>query len=963
MDTQAIAHSCTHLLRHCESAASLQASSVAMYKDEDGQWQLRPSALDRMPLDGLSEGGQRAMLQWRSHKAKLVKCAIKLAEAADMHAEIIRDAEELEADYRRRELELRLRKYIYQELELRREERRMGSPSGSVAAARERGEWSEAQLPQSSGESLRPPLMPTAAPIAPPKDDPPPNSRRRLDRSDESNDSRPNASSTSSSTAAGTSSPTLRLHSPENDAGEAPLVSEPRDMASMFDQAYDGMMQARAQVASRLAPAAAAKVGDSQDQLKPSAVSGPLAAPPSQPQSSPASVFDRALEAVLENRRRLADATRSGGGGGSDSRGGAASAPPAQPVLLTPAPAATDAKSNSLRLDPGDESASVDWSSLLLPTHPAPAQNAAAHVASLASKAAGSAATPQPQRPPDDADMNSQSLDIIPFTSRPTDALEQRRSRNPSMVSIPGINITASSFVNPTYNIDAAGSVPSRPETPIVTTEPASGDCVVLSPMTPAPGSFSAAFAAATAAAAASHHQHHSYAPLEDLPPTTPPKKEGAAAVPMQGTLSPHGAARPQRAHSRTTSDVSIVDDSPAPGSRQQMGSPPVFPQHPLASPTDGPETLARKPSFLLQAIGTLHHLSRQASAQVSRAPTPTDESPVVTEVPPLASIMSTSQPASGTFRPRSRAASVASTPAPDPGLMSTMTAVVDAFRSSPADETGSRAGREASASPNTAPQPTPPLPTLAEARRHATLFDVLLRLRRDPSWIRAWKRRHVCLVASRLFMYRDNAQPTDLPVEDYDLTEYRGEMVAESLHGQRHVLLLRRVDEPKGAEPVAVGCMSEQDMMQWARSIKAAQKVAEAKERVRAMTTKPANLLPDGYTRDASLAVLDTATDKELLHRIGDAVSFFEPARVSQLSRMQPLFKGREKDVLLQSFRKHGGPPPSYDNRIRVFCKRHCTPEQEADWLHRLELAPRGKEYENVIQPMIKIHNHDVEY
>ena len=55
-------------------------------------------------------------------------------------------------------------------------------------------------------------------------------------------------------------------------------------------------------------------------------------------------------------------------------------------------------------------------------------------------------------------------------------------------------------------------------------------------------------------------------------------------------------------------------------------------------------------------------------------------------------------------------------------------------------------------------------------------------------------------------------------------------------------------------------------------------------------------------------------------------------------------------------------GPPPSYRNRIEVFCDEHC-PSAKTRYLARLELAPRGQEWDHVIKPMIDEANGGKEY
>jgi hypothetical protein len=207
----------------------------------------------------------------------------------------------------------------------------------------------------------------------------------------------------------------------------------------------------------------------------------------------------------------------------------------------------------------------------------------------------------------------------------------------------------------------------------------------------------------------------------------------------------------------------------------------------------------------------------------------------------------------------------------------------------------------------------------------------------------------------------------TDFPAETYDVMQYKGEMASETLHGEKYTVLLRGIGKGAEDEPIVMGFVNEAEQMKWAKAIKAAQKVAELKAAASKVVTGttatpkagPA-ALPPGYTRQSP--DIDTLTDEQMRRRIAEGINFFEPSRISSLAKMQPLLKGRERDVLNQTYKRHGGPAPSYETRVTVFCSRYCPSELD-DWLAKLSETVPGKEYDEVIKPLATKFNGGKEY
>jgi hypothetical protein len=246
---------------------------------------------------------------------------------------------------------------------------------------------------------------------------------------------------------------------------------------------------------------------------------------------------------------------------------------------------------------------------------------------------------------------------------------------------------------------------------------------------------------------------------------------------------------------------------------------------------------------------------------------------------------------------------------------------------------------------------------SLEAAKRKATLYDVLLRLRREPSFFRAWKQRHVTIVDFKLLMFRENALDTDECIEKVNLGAVSGDL-ASDVHGQKFVLILTsKVD---GTKTILALC-SKDEQLKWVKAIKNAQKAAlkaaktkhalEEEQRQRTLNNmlKPAPTLPEPPTGASRADQVRFYIDA-----LRQVYSYYEPNKMPSFNKVTAAFKGREKEVLYVLLKKHGGMPPSWEDRVKAMSRRHC-PSREVELLDALTKSePNGGQYD-VILPLVQ--------
>jgi hypothetical protein len=352
----------------------------------------------------------------------------------------------------------------------------------------------------------------------------------------------------------------------------------------------------------------------------------------------------------------------------------------------------------------------------------------------------------------------------------------------------------------------------------------------------------------------------------------------------------------------------------------------------------------------------------------------------------------------------RSSAASVASVALENANVISTtFGAVYDAFRRpvSPAAGAGGYGPAAADAF------------TLGEAKKVAAVYTVVLRLRRTPSFFRAWKRRHAAIVGGVLVLYRENCEDSETFAEHVPLAQARVELAAADVHSRAHVLSLifdlhageaaapaaaavtaptlhaayaaERSAPPKAASPVGGGIETRErvvlsftaaaELAQWAKGIRAAQKMATARSEVAGAVSKlgrvarlkdaatpilrsaltspraspapsprgtPVRIEPHVRGRERAEDDLKRLSGDEVILIIADTYSFYEPAKLATVPGLPARLRGREAAFLRALWRQHGA-APTYENRVAVFCAR-CCPRDAPAWLARLAAAPSAE-------------------
>ena len=259
----------------------------------------------------------------------------------------------------------------------------------------------------------------------------------------------------------------------------------------------------------------------------------------------------------------------------------------------------------------------------------------------------------------------------------------------------------------------------------------------------------------------------------------------------------------------------------------------------------------------------------------------------------------------------------------------------------------------------------------LDQAKRKASLYDVVLRLRRDPSFFRAWKQRHVAIVGYKMLMFREKALETDESIEMFCLPDMKGECASKPVHGREFVVLLT---SEKLSEPVVLAFTSQDDQMKWIRAMKAAQKFGQvtklklAKEAqlrnglgkvVNAMTHTSTTPQPRARAKSVKVTVPEppepsTKAEKDAFYRdlLMQLYSYYEPHKMPSFDKVVAVFKGREKDVITVLLKKYGGMPPSWEERVEDIAEKHC-PVRKDELLAQLNNVDKGKEY-TVLQPLV---------